>query len=176
MKNAMIEPHKLQMLENLCVINGRELERFIFALTRNDPFATEEIYQNTMLSALKGLRFLRDSKKMKFWVFSIAKAEARRYYAAHAAAGAGRCTADGEPSGPIHTRDFTESLEARECFLTLLGSLSNDEKRLYILRYYYDIPLKEISSMLDANYNTIRSLHRRGLAKMRRQFKNRTIK
>lgn len=173
MMNAMIEPQMLQLFENLCVMSGRELERFTYALTRNDPFAAEEIYQNTMLSALKGLKFLRAREKMKIWVFSIAKAEARRYYAARAAAGTGRCTADGETVGAIRTADFTESIEDRECFLALLRGLTYEEKKLYVLRYYYDIPLKEISVMMDANYNTIRSMHRRGMTKMRSRLLHR---
>ena len=52
-----------------------------YALTRNDPFASEEIFQNAMVGALKDLYYLRDSSKMKAWILAIAKAESKRYYA-----------------------------------------------------------------------------------------------
>jgi len=165
------EHQRKQAFEKVCIIYSRDLQRFIYTLTRRDRFAAEEIYQNTMLGALKGLNYLRDSAKMKSWIFSIAKAEAKRYYAASRPEnkfGFG-AAAENEPSGPESVFDFTRSIEDKELVKNLINGLTDEEQQLYILHYYYDLPLKEIAEILNVNYSTIRSMHMRGMAKLRKQ-------
>lgn len=166
------EGSRMQLLERVCAVYGRELQRFIYALTRNDSFAMEEIYQNTMLSALKGLRGLRDDRKMKDWIFAIAKEESKRYYAAATADKVRRPPVlsnalEAEPSG---ITDFTQSVEDRVSVAALISSLKTEERQLYILHYYYGFPFKKISEILNMNYNTVRSIHGRGMAKMRKRL------
>jgi RNA polymerase sigma factor (sigma-70 family) len=48
--------------------------------------------------------------------------------------------------------------------------MTEEEQQLCILHYYYDLPLKEISEILSVNYNTLRSMHMRGIAKLRKQM------
>ncbi|MEL7658863.1 MAG: sigma-70 family RNA polymerase sigma factor, partial [Bacillota bacterium] len=64
--------------------------------------------------------------------------------------------------------DFTKYIEDRDCIMSLMKELSEEEQQLYILHYYYDMPLKEISELLNLNYSTTRSMHMRGMAKMRK--------
>ncbi|HVI41975.1 MAG TPA: sigma-70 family RNA polymerase sigma factor [Anaerovoracaceae bacterium] len=171
MKNVKKEYQKMQLFEKVCIIYSKDLQRFIYTLTRKDPFAMEEIYQNTMLGALKGLNFLRDSSKMKAWIFAIAKAESKRYYAANKPENNyGISIVTEESAGLEYLFDFTKSVEDRESVKALINSLSDEEQQLYILHYYYDLPFKEISEILNVNYNTIRSMHMRGMAKMRKQL------
>ncbi|MDF2656637.1 MAG: polymerase, sigma-24 subunit, subfamily [Bacillota bacterium] len=163
---------RIQLLERACTVYGRELQRFIYALTRNDSFAMEEIYQNTMLSALKGIRGLRDDKKIKDWIFAIAREEAKRYYAATTA---DKVRRQPVPSDDFETEtygitDFTQSVEDRVSVAALISSLKTEERQLYILHYYYGYPFKKISQMLNMNYNTVRSIHGRGMAKMRKRL------
>jgi RNA polymerase sigma-70 factor (ECF subfamily) len=169
MKNVEKKYPKMQMFEKVCVIYSKDLQRFIYTLTRKDLFAMEEIYQNTMLEALKGLDELRDSGKMKAWLFSIAKAEAKRYYAAgrpERSYGSG-AVQENESSGQSMF-DFTKHIEDKEYVEGLINGLADEEQQVYILHYYYDMPLKEISELLNVNYNTVRSMHMRGIAKMRK--------
>jgi RNA polymerase sigma factor (sigma-70 family) len=166
----------MQLFEKACAVYGRELRNYIFTLTRNnDAFAAEEIYQNTMLEALTGLGYLRDSSKMKHWLFSIAKAESRRYYAAGRPGKSGdrRVASGGETAWPQYLFDFTKFIEDREYVKTLIDGLESGEQQLYILHYYYGLPLKEISEMLNVNYSTVRSMHVRGMTKMRKQSSRR---
>jgi RNA polymerase sigma-70 factor (ECF subfamily) len=163
----------MKLFENICAAHGEKLQKFIYSRTRSDAFAAEEIYQNTMLGALKGLHRLRDSEKMKTWLYSIAKEEARRYYAADGPAGRGAGTEEAA-SGLGCTPDFTRHVEDRECVKALIGGLTHAEQKLCILHYYYDMPLKKISEVMEENYNTIRSMHLRGMTKMRRHLKRLT--
>jgi len=172
MRNISEKYQKMQIFENICIIYSSDLQRFIYTLTRKDQFAMEEIYQNTMLGALKGLNYLRDSSKMKAWIFSIAKAESKRYYAANRPEMIAYGILTGEDSAGLdYMIDFTKSIVDREYVRALIHGLSDEEQQLYILHYYYDLHLKEISELLNVNYNTIRSMHMRGMDKMRKQLK-----
>lgn len=169
MKN---ENHLSQLFAENCNIYGKELQRFIFTLTRKDRFAMEEIFQNTMVEGLVGLQKLREEEKMKSWLFSIAKAEARRYYQKY------QNVYNMETSGKeyewdkamskVEFHDFTKAFVNREMLGSLLRELSDEEQQIYLLYYYYDLPLKEISAVLQINYNTLRSVHVRTLKKLKR--------
>lgn len=163
---------RMQMLERACKLHSEELQRFISALTKNDQFAVEEIYQNTMLGALKGLNYLRDSRKMKAWIFAIARAESGRYYAANRIKNTDFYGIRTEENwiNLDYLLDFTKYIEDRECIEFLMRELSEYEQQLCILHYYYDLPLKAISEILNLNYSTTRSMHIRGMAKMRKQL------
>jgi RNA polymerase sigma-70 factor (ECF subfamily) len=174
MSNVTNERQRMQQFEKVCLIHNKELQRFIYMLTRRDRFAMEEIYQNTMLGALKGLEYLRDSSKMKAWIFSIAKAEARRYYASKQSNFDHDAVAEDESADFVYLLDFTKTVEDKDYLKALITGLTAFEQQLYILHYYYDLPLKEISVILNANYNTVRAMHLRGMAKMRRQLVRQT--
>lgn len=167
----MKEYQRKELFENVCNLYEKEFQRYIYSLTRNDRFAMEEIFQNTMLCALKGLSGLRDSSRMKSWIFAIAKAEAGRYYAARLEAG--RYEASLEPEEELEEQtviDFTKRVENREYLTSLVLNLSAKEKQLYVLHYCYGISLKQISELSNSNYNTVRSMHVRGMKKMRKRL------
>ncbi len=172
MKKNEKECQRMQLFERVCIIYSKELQTFIYTLTRKDQFAAEEIYQNTMLGALKGLWHLRDNRKMKDWIFAIAKEESKRYYVKNNMVRAHEYhfiieDIQADMDGLI---DFTKSIEDKEFVERLINSLSDEAKQLYALHYYYGLPLKEISEILNLNYNTIRSMHTRGIAKMRKMI------
>ncbi|MDF3001705.1 MAG: polymerase, sigma-24 subunit, subfamily [Bacillota bacterium] len=166
------ERTRIRLLERACASYERELQQYIYALTRNDSFAMEEIYQNTMLSALRGIYGLREEHKIKDWIFAIAREESKRYYAALKADKAGRqhVTDHEFEWGSTFVTDFTQSVEDRVSIASLISSLKAEERRLYVLHYYYGFPFKKISEMLNMNYNTVRSIHGRGMAKMRKRL------
>jgi RNA polymerase sigma factor (sigma-70 family) len=163
---------KRQLFEEICNIYSKDLQKFIYSLTRKDQLAMEEIFQNTMVEALEGLNNLRKNDRMKTWIFTIAKAEARRYYSKQqkivwsgyedlSDSMAGNLIGGSSPE------DFTKTLENREIVLSLLNRLSEEEQQIYILHYNYDMPLKEISEILHINYSTIRTIHVRGIYKFK---------
>ena len=163
---------RMKLFERACMIYSKELQQFIYALTRKDLYAMEEIYQNTMLSALKGLNRLRDERKLKSWIFVIAKEEARRYYAAciNDNLFANKSKVEGTTSSRGRVTDFTKWVEDREAVKALIDSLEAEEQQLYVLHYFYGLPFKEISGILKLNYSTVRSKHLRGIAKMREKL------
>ena len=132
----------------------------------------EEIFQNTMVEGLAGLMKLREEEKMKSWLFSIAKAEAQRYYQKYQKMSNMETRGmDGEWDKAMSKdefHDFTKAFVNREMLGSLLRELSDEEQQIYLLYYYYDLPLKEISEILQINYNTLRSINVRSLEKLKR--------
>jgi RNA polymerase sigma-70 factor (ECF subfamily) len=161
---------KRRTFETICDTYSKDLQRFIYTLTRKDPFAMEEIFQNTMEEALKGLKYLRDESKMKSWIFSIAKTEARRYYAANRKFYNNEFIELDEDTFSIQdNEDFTELIANSYLLKSLVNEISEDEQQIFILHYYFDLPLIEISEILHINYNNIKSMHRRGINKMKKK-------
>lgn len=164
--------YKFRVFEKTYIEYNKDLQRFIYSLTRNDYYAMEEIFQNTMVQATKGLNSLREPAKMKTWLYSIAKAEAKRYYARNQSIIEVKYYNDSEydniSSIAIELNDFTKAVEDKELIISFINELTDEEQQIYILHYFYDISLKEISKVLNINYNTIRSLHSRGFKKIKK--------
>lgn len=171
MKNSQIV---LQLFEETCRLHSHSLQRYIYTLTRKDNYAMEEIFQNTMVAALSGLKNLRENEKMKTWLFTIATYEARRYYSKskNVIYVEFNDTTEYEKNwmGNSQFEDFTKSIEDREVLKILLDELSQEDQQIYILHYFYDLSLKEISETLNIKYSTVRSIHVRGLIKLKKKW------
>jgi hypothetical protein len=82
-------------------------------LTRNDPYAAEEIYPEHHAGALTGLSYLRDSKQDESWIFSFAKAESKTILLDRSPEENKNrsIAAGGDPYRPEHLCDFTKDIE-----------------------------------------------------------------
>jgi len=142
----MSEHDRKLQFKKICQMYGKDLQRFIYTLTRKDQFATEEIFQNTMLEALKCLSNLRDSRKMKSWIYSIAKAESNRYYAANPMdhrLNFKEAEEDGVWTPAENCSDFTADIANKDLVRGMINRLTEEEQQICILYYYYDLPLRE---------------------------------
>lgn len=171
MKNNQI---MLRLFEETCRLYSSSLQRYIYTLTRKDQYAMEEIFQNTMVQALSGLKKLRENDKMKAWLFTIAKYEARRYYSKSQKIIYVEFneTTENESNWMNQSQfeDFTKAIEDKEVLKNLLDQIPPEDQQIYILHYFYDLSLKEISETLNINYSTVRSVHVRGLTKLKNKW------
>jgi RNA polymerase sigma-70 factor, ECF subfamily len=174
MKNDQL---KYQLFQELYQNYNKDLQRFIYSLTREDHFAMEEIFQNTMVQALQGLSHLRENEKMKSWIFSIAKTEAKRYYSKNnniIQLEFNEIT-ELEWNKTIDYTDFTKAIEDKNFVLSLMNRLTDDESQIFILHFVYNMTLKEISEILHVNNNTVRTINFRGLNKCRKMCTERGL-
>jgi RNA polymerase sigma-70 factor (ECF subfamily) len=150
-----------------------EIRRFIYTIARRDPDIADDISQNTWQNAYTYLESLRDEASVRAWLYSIARNEAKRYFAnRHVVFLTNAATLDDEEA-PIdlvdeHESDFPETLTNSDLLARILGGLSDEEQRLILLHFAYDIELKDIADMGGTNYNTLKSTFRRTLAKLRK--------
>lgn len=164
---------KNKLFENTYRKYEKDLQKFIYTLTRKDQFAMEEIFQNTLEKAFRNLKYLRDDNKIKTWIFSIAKTEARRYYAANKVNDKYEIDELNEDITITvdNDDDFTEYVTDSILVSQIINSFSEGEQQIFMLHYYNDISFNEISEILNINYNTIRSIHIRGIAKMKKIYR-----
>jgi RNA polymerase sigma factor (sigma-70 family) len=127
-----------------------------------------------MVRALEGLHNLRKNEYMKTWIFAIAKAEAKRYYSEakkHIDKNVGMDALPPDLGNEVlrsgKLEDFTQAIENKELIRMFLNKLSEEEQRIYILHYLYDMSFKEISEILHMNHSTVRSIHVRGIYKFK---------
>jgi len=115
---------------------------------------------------------LRDRKAVRSWLYSIARNEAARYFAnRHVAFFSTALTLDDEDAPDVvdeQDSSFPEALANTGLLAELLGGLSEDEQRLILLHYAYDVGLNEIAELSGLNYNTLKSTFRRTMEKLRK--------
>jgi RNA polymerase sigma-70 factor (ECF subfamily) len=162
---------------------GLDVKRFIFATARRDPQITEDVFQTTWENAWRYIRSLREPDKAKAWLFGIARNEAARYftkkhikyefpYDAATDAGVRESEGGGRPSGVPEAEDdestaFPERFAQESLLNDLIAHLSEEEQQLLIMHYGYGVSISEISKMYGTNYNTLKSIIRRAILRLR---------
>lgn len=136
------------------------LYKFVFCITTNKS-NVDDIFQNTLLNAYNHFSSLKDPTKFKSWIFSIAKNEVINTYRKY---NRGACA---DIMDYISTTDdcmFPEEYilnkEFKGVMLDAIHSLDSDDRYIILLRYYYGLNFEKISTILNVNYNTLRSRHK----------------
>lgn len=152
-----------------------DLKRFIFTLTRNNE-AMDEILQNTIAAALEKQQQLKSEAAIKSWLFSIAKSEINQYYRKHPPV----ITLEDyqseseELSSSYHLQkdisDLLQQIEDTAFIRSAIHRLEIKYQQVILLHYYEDLSLKEISKLLNVNYPTIKTLHKRALEQLKKQL------
>lgn len=148
------------------------LYKYIYCIVRNNQI-TEDVVQETIYIALKSFENLRDKTKFKSWIFTIGKNEAlkilkryqREVYPSENIIELIAVTKD-EPSKVILNKE-----EKKEIAFAI-NRLKEKYKDVIILRYYAELSLEEIAVILNKNYNTVRSLHKRARQILLQELKN----
>jgi len=152
-----------------------EIRRFIFTIARRDQDMTDDISQNVWQNVFRYMGTLRDPASTRAWLYSIARNEAKRYFAnRHIVFFSEVLTIDDEEAvSVVDEQDsaFPEALANSDLLAKLLGRLSEDEQRLIILHYAYDMGLNEIAETSGTNYNTLKSNFRRAMEKLKKAAK-----
>lgn len=159
-------------LEERLISYSVDLQKFICTLT-NDNNASEEILQNTIVTAYANLSKLRDPKKIKTWIFNIAKTETSHYFRKHKIINIRKGLEHITDTIEEAQKDILDSIiEAEFCkeIRALINKLDDKYFKIIMLHYYYDLDLKAIADIYNINYSTVRTNHRRGIEKLKLLF------
>jgi len=152
-----------------------EIRRFIFTIARRDQDMTDDISQNVWQNVFRYMDSLRDRDSARAWVYSIARNEAKRYFANRHIVFFSETLSldDDEVISVADEQDsaFPEALANGDLLAKLLGMLGTDDQRLIILHYAYDMGLNEIAELGGINYNTLKSNFRRAMEKLKKAAK-----
>lgn len=89
---------------------------------------------------------------------------ANSYFRRRAAERRARARLEAEPEpAPPGALDHEDALALRQA----LGSLSSRQRTALLLRYFDDLPVSDIAHSLECSDNTVKSLLKRGLARLR---------
>jgi RNA polymerase sigma-70 factor (ECF subfamily) len=164
-----------QAFEKLYDEHWLEIKKFIYISARRDADATDDIFQNTWENAYRYFETLNDESAARSWLYSIARNEASRYYANNKKHFAVLSLDASDSDGNLITdepRDeessvFAEAFADSELVKQLLNCLADEEQRMILMHYAYGVKLKDIAKETGSNYNTVKSVTRRALAKMK---------
>ncbi len=145
----------------------------------NDRDTAEDLTQETFLKAWKNLKRFDRNKKFKTWLFTIAKNTAFDLLKKKKEIPFSAFTdEEGEswieniadenilPDEILVRSDLAEELEGT------LEKLPPHYRAILLLHYKEDLTLHEIAEILDEPYNTVKSWHQRGLARLKEELTN----
>jgi RNA polymerase sigma-70 factor (ECF subfamily) len=153
--------HRPEVLDDLLERYGREIQGVAWLILR-DREAAEDVVIDTLLTALERGDQLRDPDALRAWLLRIA---------ANRALGMRRSSARVVqllvmPERPTADPDVEERL-------ALIGSvdrLSPRKRAAVVLRYYADLPVRDVAEALGTSENTVKTQLREALAEIRRSL------
>ncbi len=151
-----------------------EIYRMIFYRTRSQMDA-EDLTQDVMLKAYKNIGRLQSPEVFRSWLYRIAVNRVKDYYrkkqfkslfgfvsmdeeAFHETT---EMAVEPEVEGGISKKDFWKQVSQ------MLTSLSAMEKEVFILRFFDQLTIKEMSATLNKNESTIKTHLYRALRKVK---------
>ena len=138
----------------------------VATLILRDSDRAQDAVQDALVSAWKDVRALRDPDAWGAWLhrltvwacYRAAKKERRRNVVEL------HVVPDPEP---ILTFDAAAAFANRDMVERLLNDLSIDHRAVIVLRFYLDLPVDEVATILDIPIGTVKSRINRGLAALR---------
>lgn len=154
-----LQGHRPEVLEDLLERYGREIQGVAYLILR-DRAAAEDVVMDTLLTALERGDQLRDPGALRPWLLRIAtnralgvRRSSARVVQLHVA-----------PDRPARRTDEDERL-------TLLGCVDRLAPRMraaVVLRYYADLPVRDVADALGTSENTVKTQLREALEHLRR--------
>ncbi|WP_027624907.1 RNA polymerase sigma factor [Clostridium lundense] len=153
---------KLKHFNQLVPLIYKDVARYIFSITRNETL-TEDVLQNTLIIAYENFSELKDIDKFKSWVLTIARRESIALIKKYK-----REVAIEDNIIEIMTdEDFSipEQCVLKEELIDhvikAINELRTEYRQVITLRYYNNLPLDEIATVLNISSSTARVWHMR---------------
>ncbi len=144
---------------------GKVLYGTAYLMTR-DPDTAEDLVQEAFLSAWKGIRSFDIGRPLKPWLMRILVNEVMTYRRRRSLATTS--LEEGmEPEGNDDPAELAETKDSSEQVRRALESLSEEHKQVVILKYFDDLSVPEISSVLKCPTGTVKSRLHRALDQLR---------
>lgn len=146
-------------LEELILTSYEAMYRMAYTYMRNEQDSMD-VVQETILKAMKGVSKVREESFLKTWLFRILintaldELERRRKIL------------------PLYTEDeeSKEDIYEDTDVMNLLERLDANEKTVIMLRYFEEWKIEDISTFMEKNVNTVKSILYRALRKMKTEL------
>ena len=154
---------KLEKIDDLVNEHQGEIINLHFRFVGN-RFDAEDLAQETFIKAYKKIDTLRDQRKAKGWLYTIARNTAMDFFRKNKnkEVALGDALIEGiAQTAAITHQDKAISNEISRELDRIIDRLANEDRAIVRLLYYEGFSYKEIAEMLRMNENTLKShLHR----------------
>lgn len=140
----------------------------------------EDLTEEVFLTAYRKLHTLRDEKAMKAWVRTIANNIGKKYFKKINRRKKVLSYAN-EEENPIDFDDIAadedtverimQKAEDAKMVRIVLGKLGALERNIIYMRFWGEYQFPEIAEIQNLNLNTVKSIYRRSLQKMNREYR-----
>ena len=139
--------------EKFIMENMDSCYRFAYSYAKNKEDA-EDILNDSMLKAWKAVGELREEKYMKTWFYKIISNTAITYLRK-------KGTFIAVEDDVLERLDVREDKYDDSSFHDMIKTLPERYKEVIVLRYFEDMSISEVATVLDLNENTVKTrIHR----------------
>jgi RNA polymerase sigma-70 factor (ECF subfamily) len=133
------------------------------SLYTGDRYVAEELAQETLVRVCERWGEVQAMDAPGGWAhrvgFNLANSRFRRLSAERRA----RRRLDAVVDGPAHEIDTADALALRAA----VSDLAEPQRSVLLLRYYADLPVAEVATLLDCPENTVKTHARRAITRLR---------
>lgn len=126
------------------------------------PNDAPDLYQDTLLSALRAYPSLRDATNLRSWLLSVAHSRV-----VDRARGRARRP---EVLGDVPDRGTTFEVDGDDAIWTLVAQLPDKQRHAVVLRFVGDLPYADIAELAGTSEAAARQNVRAGLARLRQEL------
>ena len=150
--------------------NQEHFYRIAYSYLRNEADALDAV-QNAVCKALENYNKLRSDTAIKMWFYRILVNESLQIIRDNKKIVLLENTKDqlANQSYEDKTQVFSDD------FLEQIKVLDDESQKIFILRYFEEMSLKEISEIMNMNLNTVKAKIYRGLAKLKIELKEEQV-
>jgi RNA polymerase sigma-70 factor (ECF subfamily) len=150
MRGDQMSDEKIQNIEQFIVNNQTDLYRFAYSYVKNKHDALD-LVQDSIIDGIKNHQQLKKPEKIKSWLMTIVRNNCLTFLNNRQ-----REINYGEfPEEKMSDQDqnSVEKMHLHDA----IDQLSPEAKELIIMRYFEDLKLKDMASILDMNLSTLKS-------------------
>jgi len=171
-----------EALRQVVEVFSGDLYRLLYQYTRNEELA-EDLCQEVFLRAFRKRALLRRTDYFRAWLFTLARnlaaKEMRRhrhhlefYLEDFTVSPADQMEAPGGAAAMARIQDA----ETRALLIEALNHLEPDQREIIMLRFFADLPVKEVAGAMDLPMGTVGGKLRRALDSLRAALEERGLK
>lgn len=147
--------NKVYLIEETLLKNYNKYYKLAFSYVHNDSDAMD-IVQDSAYKAIKNAELLKNQKYVDTWIYRIVINQCKTFLSKN------KQITDDISDVNISFNDKYENIDLKNA----LNALDNDEKAIIILRFFEDLKIEDIASVLDIKVNTFKSRLYRCLRKL----------
>jgi RNA polymerase sigma-70 factor, ECF subfamily len=169
---------EVRAFEVLLTKHRKPIYNFILRFV-GDKETAEDVLQETFMRVIRGAETYKRQAKFTTWVYTIARnlcvdMSRRRKHRKHASLDAPIGSDDNSgtlldvvPSTDMSSERQTINKQLHAEMQRAIDALQEDQREVFVLREFMDMPFKEIAEVVGVSENTIKSRMRYALEKLR---------